>query len=82
MKLSQVLLNGGADKPARIEKIKKQSENLEKEKNRLLSENDIPIDYMNIRYKCNKCQDTGVRADGSVCECWMRIEDEVRKRKS
>lgn len=42
---------------------------LEEERAVLLAENDFPEDYTDIRYSCNKCNDTGIDEDGNRCEC-------------
>jgi DnaD/phage-associated family protein len=48
-------------------------EQLEKERLRLLTENDIPVDYMDIRPNCRICADTGITKEGSRCSCYEEV---------
>jgi DnaD/phage-associated family protein len=32
-----------------------------------------PSDYMDIRYRCAVCSDTGVKADGGACDCFTKF---------
>ncbi len=52
-----------------IEKAKKSIEELRMEKAYLMTESNIPADYMDIHYECEKCQDKGYLEDGSRCSC-------------
>ncbi len=36
---------------------------------RLLADNGLPADYLEPRYACARCGDTGVLEDGSLCPC-------------
>ena len=80
-KLTQITISGGSDKLQKIEQLQAAARALDEERDRLLTENDIPVDYMNIKYSCRICQDTGTKNDGSTCECWMRVAEEVRQNK-
>lgn len=52
-----------------LNKIKDEMEDLKREKAILLTENNIPLEYLNINYTCNKCEDTGFLKDGTKCSC-------------
>lgn len=52
-----------------IEDIKEQIEKLQMEKAYLLTENNIPADYMDIKYACKDCEDTGFLTNGERCNC-------------
>lgn len=52
-----------------IEDIKEQIEKLQMEKAYLLTENNIPADYMDIKYACKHCEDTGFLTNGERCNC-------------
>ncbi len=51
----------------------------------MLTENDLPPDYMDIRYRCPKCRDTGADDDGNRCSCFEERAQEavqwMKKRK-
>lgn len=49
---------------------------LEKKKKKILESNGYPGNYLNIWYKCDKCNDSGVTANGQICSC---IEDRTKE---
>lgn len=52
-----------------LNKIKTEMEKLKREKAILLTENNIPLEYLDVNYTCNNCNDTGFLKDGSKCNC-------------
>lgn len=52
-----------------MEKAKEKIEKLKMEKAYLLTECNIPLDYMEMKYNCPNCKDTGYNTDGSKCVC-------------
>ena len=50
-------------------RAKKEIESLKMEKAYLMTESNIPVDYMDIKYECNKCKDKGYLEDGKQCTC-------------
>lgn len=44
-------------------------ESLKRQKAYMLTESNIPLDYMELKYDCESCQDTGYLQDGSQCSC-------------
>ena len=66
MKFSRMLLGGNAED---VERTKKLIELLEEERAVLLTENNYRGDYTDIKYACDKCNDTGVTEDGGRCSC-------------
>ncbi len=71
-----------ADVNAKLLSIKPGSENLderqrlraekiaiEESKKQLLTANGWPTDYLNRKYRCSKCKDTGYTDEGMVCSC-------------
>lgn len=51
-------------------KINEEIYNLKREKEKLLVENGYTKDYLDIKYDCNLCSDTGKLEDGSKCTCF------------
>ena len=43
----------------------------------LLTENRVPVDYMEVRYKCPLCKDTGMTDEGIRCQCYIEREKEA-----
>ena len=52
-----------------IEMAKKAIESLKMEKAYLLTESNIPLDYLDIEYRCKSCKDTGYLDNGERCNC-------------
>jgi DNA replication protein DnaC len=52
-----------------VEGAKKAIEKLKMEKAYLMTESNIPADYMEINYDCNNCKDTGYLENGQQCNC-------------
>ena len=49
---------------------------LEKKKRELLLQSGYPEDYLEKKYRCEKCRDTGITDDGQFCSCKrQRIEE-------
>lgn len=53
------------------DKLKKNIHRLEAEKRKLLSENDIDLDFDKPKYECALCEDTGY-IDGRKCKCFRQ----------
>ena len=62
--------------PTNYEKIamdtKEAIDKLKMQKAYLLTESNIPADYMKLTYDCNRCQDKGYLNDGSRCNCFKQ----------
>lgn len=52
-----------------LEKAKGKIEALKMEKAYLMTESNIPADYMEIKYDCNICKDIGYLDNGYQCNC-------------
>lgn len=61
----------GIDVKSYIEEQKRRITDLKMEKGELLALNSFPIDYMDIRYKCQKCSDTGY-IGSEKCSCFKQ----------
>ena len=55
-----------------LNNIKNQMNKLRQEKAFLLTEHNIPIDYLEIHFKCKSCNDTGFLKNGSKCHCYVQ----------
>ena len=73
--ISRSLLSGG--KRSDIEDIRRQMKELESERAVLLTENDFPIDYTDLKYSCEICRDTGITEDGRRCTCTGKRTEEA-----
>lgn len=52
-----------------IHQVKEQLKKLKMEKAYLLTDNNIPTDYLDVKYECSKCNDTGFLENGEQCTC-------------
>ncbi len=67
----QVLINNSNDPKETVEQIRQKNIDLNMEKGELLHSNGFPIDYLTIKYLCNRCKDTGyIKSD--LCQCFKQ----------
>lgn len=62
----------GADVNRKIEQIKQNNLGAQQIAKQLLTANGYPEDYLDVRYICPKCSDTGY-INGNICTCLNRI---------
>ncbi|SFE68988.1 ATP-binding protein [Peptostreptococcus sp. D1] len=55
-----------------LEKLSDYQEKLIYKKNKSLEENNIPSDYLKLKYDCNICKDTGFVESGVQCTCFKQ----------
>lgn len=76
LKISKLMIAGPYDGKAKIKELKNRIDYLNSEKAYLLTENNFNIDYMDIRYSCALCNDTGLQDTGERCSCFTsRLAD-------
>ena len=75
--LTNVMIQGGVDKLDRARMLRSRLQDTENAKARLLTEHGIPIDIMNVRYRCPRCGDTGVLDNGARCDCYLEVVKEA-----
>lgn len=76
-------ISKGADGPAYIEKLAKESLSAQSERRQLLKAAGLPEDYLEAHYTCSICEDTGV-TDNGICNCQRELlietaKDEIEK---
>lgn len=75
--LSRVMVTGGVNKKIEIDKLRDQVSSIQKEINRLLITNNFGDDYLEVRYKCPICKDTGTLDSGEQCKCFIERKSEL-----
>ena len=75
--ITKLAISGTVDKQQRIAELKNKNMALQKEKQRNLTANGIPVDYMEVHYKCPICKDTGTTENGMVCSCYVTRAEEA-----
>ncbi len=58
----------GANAKEELLKLKKSNFSLQKELNDILNSAGLPLDYLEIKYNCSYCNDTGY-INGKICNC-------------
>lgn len=69
LKMSKYIIGNPGSYEEAIVKAKEEIEALKMEKAYLLTETNIPLDYMELRYDCDKCKDRGYLENGERCSC-------------
>lgn len=77
--LTKVILSDAYDRKEQTERIKGTMDELNMEKALLLTDNNFELDYMDIRYTCQLCRDTGMLETGERCQCLDEITSEKIK---
>lgn len=70
--ISKAILESPNNYSEKVNNIKKQMESLRQKKAILLTENNIPLEYLEVNYDCNKCNDTGYLDNGKKCSCFRQ----------
>lgn len=70
--LSRSILMGQGNPDEIIENMKNKIEKLKQEKAILLTENNIPLNYLEDEYDCTQCHDQGYLSNGSKCRCFKQ----------
>ena len=71
--ISKAVLNDPDSYEEKLLEIKDTMNELAQEKAVLMTENNIPMDYLDIAYGCEKCKDTGFVENGKKCSCLKQI---------
>lgn len=71
--ISKAMIMDGAERSKKIKELMVRQKKLNSEKAFLMTENNFVVDYMDIKYDCNKCNDTGISEEGNRCSCYEKI---------
>lgn len=71
LKIYKAALDGKEGLNERLDTIKRENEQLQDDKKRLLKLNGKPENYLDIIYSCSKCSDTGYQGV-HMCECMKK----------
>lgn len=70
--ISKAILRNPKSYEENVERIKERMEKLKMKKAVLLTENNIPLEYLDVNYECNRCKDTGYLKNGEKCSCFKQ----------
>jgi len=72
LKTNKFIINNPENIEEEIEKLQTFIGELKKEKAFVLTENNIPLDYLTMNYDCKFCNDTGFLENGQKCKCFKQ----------
>jgi DnaD/phage-associated family protein len=67
---TKAMLSGAGNARGGAEALLRKVKELQSERAVLMTENGFRLDYMDIKYLCADCKDTGTRDDGTRCVCF------------
>lgn len=70
IRLSRIMVSGAPNAKEQLKNFRLKIDALAEEKAFKLTENNFPMDYMEVSYKCSKCKDTGRNDMGERCSCF------------
>ena len=73
LSMSKAIVGNPENYRDNIKKAKDEIEKLRLEKAYLLTENNIPLEYLDIKYQCSECEDRGYLPNGEKCNCLKQI---------
>ena len=71
LEIMSAVTSGKESADAALARVRNRNSELMEERGRLLVSAGYPADYTDVRYDCNKCDDSGY-VDGKMCECMKR----------
>lgn len=55
-----------------VQQIQKISQKLKREKAILLTDNNFPLNYLDLQFRCKSCKDTGFQENNKRCKCFEK----------
>ena len=74
--ISKIIISDRVDRKKAMEEIRSRVDSLNMEKAFLLTDNGFEMDFMDIKYRCPKCKDTGMLETGEKCQCFREVTTE------
>ncbi len=72
LKIAKAVIIDATKSGNALDEIKKDMKLLKQEQAVLLTEHNIPMDYLVVHYECSKCSDTGFLESGKACNCYKQ----------
>lgn len=70
--ISKAILTNHKSYEKNLKEIKEKMKKLKMRKAFLLTENNIPLEYLDVNHECNNCKDTGYLQNGEKCNCFKQ----------
>lgn len=78
MKVTRMMVSEIKDKASKIKEIHKEIDELRATKAAILTDHNYPADYMESKYLCTLCKDTGKTDNGEGCVCVPERTEEAK----
>ena len=72
-----ITMKPGPDARDKRQRLKDRRQEIEEKKKELLTQNGYPEDYLERKYRCDICKDTGYTDEGRVCTCAKERAEEA-----
>lgn len=72
IKASRLILSNPSEAKRLLAELKHETNSLQKEKAFLLTENNMPLSFLDVEYECEQCKDKGFLEGGAKCRCFMQ----------
>lgn len=72
VKIARGILHNRDNYEMYLKELQIEMEGLKQQKAILLTENNVPLNYLEIQYKCDTCKDTGFLNSGHKCTCFKQ----------
>lgn len=72
IKISRLILSNPEESRRLIAELKHETDRLKKERAFILTENNMPLTFLEMEHECDLCSDTGFVPDGSKCQCFKQ----------
>jgi DNA replication protein DnaC len=72
LKLAKLVLEKPKDREKIVQKSKDEINFLKNKKSQIFSENNIPLDYLELKYNCDICKDKAFLDSGEKCNCFKQ----------
>ncbi len=70
VKLASNVLKNPNNTSGIIEEFENKTQELLKERAYIMTESDVPLEYLNVQYDCVQCKDTGYLKNNKKCSCF------------
>lgn len=77
MEMSRIMISGSSDRKQQVAKYKDKLDELSQKKVRILEENGYDANYLETRYKCMVCKDSGIDDNNERCSCFREMQKEA-----
>lgn len=73
MSLTKMAITAEGDITSALAEVENRIKTLKREKALLLTENNVPLSFLEVQYGCQICKDTGYESTGKMCRCLKQI---------